>query len=159
MSDPFTHQLNFPMCCSITRYNLNWQENNKSYIYIASGCCILVWLMFVCLFERLFSHQFSKSMVLDAYSEYVNNFSNAMAVVRKTCASKPGFLEFLKVRQESRLNQNTWRHVYLWSHFQTFEKIRRVVFINVTYKKINYTWKRLEKYWADWFHTRHELNV
>lgn len=37
-------------------------------------------------------------MVLDAYSEYVNNFSTAMAVVRKTCASKPGFLEFLKVR-------------------------------------------------------------
>lgn len=36
-------------------------------------------------------------MVLDAYSEYVNNFSTAMAVVRKTCASKPGFLEFLKV--------------------------------------------------------------
>lgn len=44
-----------------------------------------------------FSQQFSKSMVLDAYSEYVNNFSTAMAVVRKTCASKPGFLEFLKV--------------------------------------------------------------
>lgn len=37
-------------------------------------------------------------MVLDAYSEYVNNFSTAMSVVRKTCASKPGFLEFLKVR-------------------------------------------------------------
>ena len=36
-------------------------------------------------------------MVLDAYREYVNNFSTAMAVVRKTCASKPGFLEFLKV--------------------------------------------------------------
>lgn len=43
------------------------------------------------------AQQFSKSMVLDAYSEYVNNFSTAMAVVRKTCASKPGFLEFLKV--------------------------------------------------------------
>lgn len=41
--------------------------------------------------------QFSKSMVLDAYSEYVNNFSTAMAVVRKTCTTKPGFLEFLKV--------------------------------------------------------------
>lgn len=42
--------------------------------------------------------QFSKSMVLDAYSEYVNNFSTAMAVVRKACASKPCFLDFLKVR-------------------------------------------------------------
>lgn len=38
-------------------------------------------------------------MVLDAYSEYVNNFSTAMAVVRKTCISKPGFLEFLKVSE------------------------------------------------------------
>lgn len=42
--------------------------------------------------------QFSKSMVLDAYSEYVNNFSLAMGVVRKACASKPCFLDFLKVR-------------------------------------------------------------
>lgn len=41
--------------------------------------------------------QFSKSMVLGAYSEYVNNFSTAMAVLRKTCATKPAFLEFLKV--------------------------------------------------------------
>ncbi|XP_047467973.1 rho guanine nucleotide exchange factor 10 isoform X2 [Mugil cephalus] len=49
----------------------------------------------------VFVASFSKSMVLDAYSEYVNNFSTAMAVVRKTCASKPGFLEFLKHRQET----------------------------------------------------------
>ncbi|XP_047200619.1 rho guanine nucleotide exchange factor 10 isoform X1 [Girardinichthys multiradiatus] len=49
----------------------------------------------------VFVASFSKSMVLDAYSEYVNNFSTAMAVVRKTCVSKPGFLEFLKHRQET----------------------------------------------------------
>ncbi|KAM3871546.1 rho guanine nucleotide exchange factor 10 [Diretmus argenteus] len=49
----------------------------------------------------VFVASFSKSMVLDAYSEYVNNFSTAMAVVRKTCASKPNFLEFLKHRQET----------------------------------------------------------
>lgn len=41
--------------------------------------------------------QFSKSMVLDAYSEYVNNFSTAVAILKKTCATKPAFLEFLKV--------------------------------------------------------------
>ncbi|VFV27016.1 rho guanine nucleotide exchange factor 10, partial [Lynx pardinus] len=40
--------------------------------------------------------QFSKSMVLDAYSEYVNNFSTAVAILKKTCATKPAFLEFLK---------------------------------------------------------------
>lgn len=42
--------------------------------------------------------QFSKSMVLDAYSEYVNNFSSAVAVLKKTCATKPAFLQFLKVQ-------------------------------------------------------------
>lgn len=41
--------------------------------------------------------QFSKSMVLDAYSEYVNNFGAAVAVLKKTCMTKPAFLEFLKV--------------------------------------------------------------
>uniref|UniRef100_A0A668ADE0 Rho guanine nucleotide exchange factor 10 n=1 Tax=Myripristis murdjan TaxID=586833 RepID=A0A668ADE0_9TELE len=55
----------------------------------------------------VFVASFSKSMVLDAYSEYVNNFSTAMAVVRKTCASKPGFLEFLKHRQETSTDRMT----------------------------------------------------
>ncbi|XP_039993455.1 rho guanine nucleotide exchange factor 10 isoform X2 [Xiphias gladius] len=55
----------------------------------------------------VFVASFSKSMVLDAYREYVNNFSNAMAVVRKTCASKPGFLEFLKHRQETSSDRMT----------------------------------------------------
>jgi len=36
-------------------------------------------------------------MVLDVYSEYVNNFTNAMALIKKACMSKPAFLEFLKV--------------------------------------------------------------
>ncbi|KAM4724485.1 rho guanine nucleotide exchange factor 10 isoform 2-T2 [Anableps anableps] len=55
----------------------------------------------------VFVASFSKSMVLDAYSEYVNNFSTAMAVVRKTCAAKPVFLEFLKHRQESSSDRMT----------------------------------------------------
>nr|XP_040055874.1 rho guanine nucleotide exchange factor 10 isoform X2 [Gasterosteus aculeatus aculeatus] len=55
----------------------------------------------------VFVASFSKSMLLDAYSEYVNNFSTAMAVVRKTCASKPGFLEFLKHRQETSSDRMT----------------------------------------------------
>ncbi|XP_051724414.1 rho guanine nucleotide exchange factor 10 isoform X2 [Ctenopharyngodon idella] len=49
----------------------------------------------------MFVASFSKSMVLDAYSEYVNNFSLAMGVVRKACATKPCFLDFLKQRQET----------------------------------------------------------
>ncbi|XP_035388735.1 rho guanine nucleotide exchange factor 10 isoform X2 [Electrophorus electricus] len=48
----------------------------------------------------VFVASFSKSMVLDAYGDYVNNFSTAMGAVRKACSSKPGFLEFLKQRQE-----------------------------------------------------------
>uniref|UniRef100_A0A5S6N1Y9 Rho guanine nucleotide exchange factor 10 n=1 Tax=Xenopus tropicalis TaxID=8364 RepID=A0A5S6N1Y9_XENTR len=49
----------------------------------------------------VFVASFSKSMVLDAYSEYVNNFSTAVGVLRKACATKPSFLEFLKQCQES----------------------------------------------------------
>ncbi|KAI4895601.1 hypothetical protein NFI96_018410 [Prochilodus magdalenae] len=44
----------------------------------------------------LFVASFSKSMVLDVYSDYVNNFTNAMALIKKACLSKPAFLEFLK---------------------------------------------------------------
>ena len=36
-------------------------------------------------------------MVLDVYSDYVNNFTNAMSLIKKACISKPAFLEFLKV--------------------------------------------------------------
>ncbi|XP_021565204.1 rho guanine nucleotide exchange factor 10 isoform X3 [Carlito syrichta] len=49
----------------------------------------------------VFVASFSKSMVLDAYSEYVNNFSTAVAVLKKTCATKPAFLEFLKGQESS----------------------------------------------------------
>ncbi|KAM5311299.1 rho guanine nucleotide exchange factor 10 isoform 4-T8 [Glossophaga mutica] len=49
----------------------------------------------------VFVASFSKSMVLDAYSEYVNNFSTAVAVLKKMCTTKPAFLEFLKQAQES----------------------------------------------------------
>ncbi|XP_071466741.1 rho guanine nucleotide exchange factor 10 isoform X2 [Marmota flaviventris] len=49
----------------------------------------------------VFVASFSKSMVLDAYSEYVNNFSTAMAMLKKTCAAKPAFLEFLKSQESS----------------------------------------------------------
>ncbi|NXY17898.1 ARGAL protein, partial [Atrichornis clamosus] len=44
----------------------------------------------------LFVASFSKSMVLDVYSDYVNNFSTAMALIKKGCLTKPAFLDFLK---------------------------------------------------------------
>lgn len=50
--------------------------------------------------KPLYPFQFSKSMVLDVYSDYVNNFTNAMALIKKACLSKPAFLEFLKVSFE-----------------------------------------------------------
>lgn len=36
-------------------------------------------------------------MVLDVYSDYVNNFTSAMSLIKKACLTKPAFLEFLKV--------------------------------------------------------------
>ncbi|KAM9759832.1 rho guanine nucleotide exchange factor 10-like protein isoform 2-T2 [Menidia menidia] len=55
----------------------------------------------------LFVASFSKSMVLDVYSEYVNNFTNAMALIKKACLSKPAFLEFLKKKQASSVDRIT----------------------------------------------------
>lgn len=55
----------------------------------------------------LFVASFSKSMVLDVYSDYVNNFTNAMALIKKACMSKPAFLEFLKRKQASSLDRIT----------------------------------------------------
>ncbi|XP_036084865.1 rho guanine nucleotide exchange factor 10 isoform X2 [Rousettus aegyptiacus] len=49
----------------------------------------------------VFVASFSKSMVLDAYSSYVNNLGAAMAVLRKASATKPAFLAFLKQSQGS----------------------------------------------------------
>ncbi|KAM7405481.1 hypothetical protein PAMP_012740 [Pampus punctatissimus] len=49
----------------------------------------------------LFVASFSKSMVLNVYSEYINNFTNAMALIKKACMSKHAFLDFLKKKQAS----------------------------------------------------------
>ncbi|KAL2297531.1 hypothetical protein Nmel_016840, partial [Mimus melanotis] len=38
-------------------------------------------------------------MVLDVYSDYVNNFTTAMSLIKKACLTKPAFLDFLKKRQ------------------------------------------------------------
>lgn len=82
-------------------------------------------------------HQFSKSMLLDAYSEYVNNFSTAMAVVRKTCASKPGFLEFLKVRDGVTAiftfsTQSVWRRNVLTVQFLPVVLLKTANYIKYT---------------------------
>ncbi|KAM4650704.1 rho guanine nucleotide exchange factor 10-like protein isoform 2-T3 [Discoglossus pictus] len=47
----------------------------------------------------LFVASFSKSMVLDVYSEYVNNFTNSMNLIKKACLTKPAFLDFLRKKQ------------------------------------------------------------
>ncbi|XP_062311987.1 rho guanine nucleotide exchange factor 10-like protein, partial [Osmerus eperlanus] len=55
----------------------------------------------------LFVASFSKSMVLDVYSDYVNNFTNAMALIKKACMSKAAFLEFLKKKQACSVDRIT----------------------------------------------------
>ncbi|XP_042334398.1 rho guanine nucleotide exchange factor 10-like protein isoform X3 [Sceloporus undulatus] len=55
----------------------------------------------------LFVASFSKSMVLDVYSEYVNNFTSAMSLIKKACLTKPAFLEFLKKRQMASVDRVT----------------------------------------------------
>jgi len=36
-------------------------------------------------------------MVLEVYSDYINNFTNALTLIKKACMSKLAFLDFLKV--------------------------------------------------------------
>ncbi|KAM8927225.1 rho guanine nucleotide exchange factor 10-like protein isoform 1-T1 [Pelodytes ibericus] len=55
----------------------------------------------------LFVASFSKSMVLDVYSEYVNNFTNAMTLIKKACLTKPAFLDFLKRKQAASADRVT----------------------------------------------------
>ncbi|XP_041861077.1 rho guanine nucleotide exchange factor 10-like protein [Melanotaenia boesemani] len=49
----------------------------------------------------LFVASFSKSMVLSVYSDYINNFTNAMVLIKKACMTKAAFLDFLKKKQAS----------------------------------------------------------
>nr|XP_033777326.1 rho guanine nucleotide exchange factor 10-like protein isoform X2 [Geotrypetes seraphini] len=55
----------------------------------------------------IFVASFSKSMVLDVYSDYVNNFTNAMSLIKKACLSKPSFLDFLKRKQAASADRVT----------------------------------------------------
>lgn len=36
-------------------------------------------------------------MVFNVYSDYINNFTHSMALIKKACTSKAAFLDFLKV--------------------------------------------------------------
>ncbi|XP_033107620.1 rho guanine nucleotide exchange factor 10-like isoform X9 [Anneissia japonica] len=49
----------------------------------------------------VFVASFSKAMVLDVYSAYVNNFTNAMDTAKKAAALKPAFNEFILEQQKS----------------------------------------------------------
>eukprot|EP00057_Strongylocentrotus_purpuratus_P025687 XP_011680161.1 PREDICTED: rho guanine nucleotide exchange factor 10 isoform X3 [Strongylocentrotus purpuratus] len=49
----------------------------------------------------VFVASFSKAMVLEVYSAYVNNFTHAMETVKKTASQKPAFREFIESRQQS----------------------------------------------------------
>lgn len=58
------------------------------------------------------SPQFSKSMVLDVYSDYVNNFTTAMSLIKKACLTKPAFLDFLKVSRTQTRAHGAAGHQY-----------------------------------------------
>ncbi|XP_055718872.1 rho guanine nucleotide exchange factor 10-like isoform X2 [Salvelinus fontinalis] len=84
----------------VTFYRIREILQCHALFQIALACRVAEWDSLEMIGD-VFVASFSKSMVLDAYCEYVNNFSTAMAVVRKTCASKPSFLDFLKQRQDT----------------------------------------------------------
>jgi Rho guanine nucleotide exchange factor 10 len=47
----------------------------------------------------VFVASFSKSLVLDVYSEFINNFGQAMETAKSEARRKSAFAEFLKVKQ------------------------------------------------------------
>ncbi|XP_071944892.1 rho guanine nucleotide exchange factor 10-like [Antedon mediterranea] len=49
----------------------------------------------------VFVASFSKAMVLDVYSAYVNNFTNAMDTAKKAAALRPAFNDFILEQQNS----------------------------------------------------------
>ncbi|XP_071509254.1 rho guanine nucleotide exchange factor 10-like [Diadema antillarum] len=49
----------------------------------------------------VFVASFSKAMVLEVYSAYVNNFTHAMETAKKAASQKPAFREFVESRQLS----------------------------------------------------------
>ena len=66
-----------------------------------------------------FCLQFSKSIVFEVYSGFVNNFSIAMDTAKKQARSKQAFAEFLKVWNNAsircwlfKLFFNPVKHVY-----------------------------------------------
>lgn len=61
---------------------------------------------------------FCKSIVLDAYSGYVNNFIKAMDTVKLACRTHVAFAQFLKVRRQA-----SWGHHSL--HYLMLKPIQR----------------------------------
>lgn len=51
-------------------------------------------------------------MVLDVYSDYVNNFTTAMSLIKKACLTKPAFLDFLKVSSTQTRARGAAGHCY-----------------------------------------------
>ncbi|KAK0139574.1 Rho guanine nucleotide exchange factor 10-like protein [Merluccius polli] len=87
-------------------YRLREITQCHSMFQIALACRVAEWDASEKIGD-LFVASFSKSMVLDVYSDYVNNFTNAMALIKKACISKPAFLEFLKKKQASSVDRIT----------------------------------------------------
>ncbi|XP_033641961.1 rho guanine nucleotide exchange factor 10-like isoform X3 [Asterias rubens] len=53
----------------------------------------------------VFVASFSKAMVLDVYSAYVNNFTNAMEVAKRAANQRPAFRNFIETRQVSSIDR------------------------------------------------------
>lgn len=85
---------------------------------LCSEACVNVWKPeFWCC---PVSSQFSKTMILNVYSDYINNFTHAMALMKKACMSKPAFLDFLKVQTCSSFKNWFLQSYKLHQHNQPF---------------------------------------
>ena len=74
------------------------QPYNPDFIRLLHKPGVKIWCEIICQCYNSYV-QFSKLMVFDAYSAFVNNFSLAMETAKKNARSKHAFAEFLKVCQ------------------------------------------------------------
>lgn len=91
--------LHVPDCSGFTCSRVGQQREDRRPV-CGLGQCASSWFsapMLENFDPSKVSQQFSKTMVLRVYSDYINNFTHSMALIKKTCRSKPEFLDFLKV--------------------------------------------------------------
>lgn len=64
-------------------------------------------------FSFSYYFQLSKSLVIDSYTDYVNNWKKAREKLKSAEQSKPAFSRFLEVRRKINLNSTHYSYIII----------------------------------------------